>query len=179
MTSDRNGKIQSNGTTMDSPRNLATVEFPISNHALDSGHNIQYCTFEIVDLLVGIEVGIVQEVLRNQQMTFVPLASKGVRGLINLRGQIVTALDLRSRFGLEPRPAGSSAMNAVIRHNDEVISLLVDRTRDVVEPSPESFEPVPATVAPQIRKLCTGTFKLSGRLLLILDTDKVVDLSAS
>jgi len=139
--------------------------------------SIQYCTFEVVDLLVGIDVSRVQEVIRDQVMAPVPLAAEGIRGLINLRGQIVTALDLRTRLGLPPRPPGVRAMNAVVRRGDEVVSLLVDRTRDVVKPAEEQFEPVPQTVSESIRRLCVGTYKLDGRLLLILDVDAVLQVS--
>ena len=67
-------------------------------------------------------------------------------------------------------------MNAVIRHGDEVVSLLVDRTRDVVEPPADRFEAVPPTVSQRIREMCTGTYKLEGRLLLILDTERVIQI---
>jgi purine-binding chemotaxis protein CheW len=134
----------------------------------------QYCTFEVVDLLVGIEVSDVQEVLPDQAMTPVPLAPEGVLGLINLRGQIVTAVDLRSRLGLPVRPPGVRAMNAVVRRHGEVISLVVDRTRDVIVPPPEAFAPVPPTVGPRIRQMTTGTFRLDAQLLLVLDIDAVM-----
>ena len=177
MTASGNGNAVPANFEMPQSQLLTTDKGISSNGTGDQSAKIQYCTFEVVDLLVGIEVKLVQEVLRHQQMTFVPLAPGGVKGLINLRGQIVTALDLRTRLGLERRPEGAFAMNAVIRHKDEVISLLVDRTRDVVEPTVEEFEPVPQTVSPQIRRLCTGTYKLAGRLLLILDTTKVVNVN--
>ena len=156
----------------------ATVEGLMPKNSMNgiATPQIQYCAFEVVDLLVGIDVQLVQEVLREQDMAFVPLAPSGVRGLINLRGQIVTALDLRSRLGLSPRPTGVKAMNAVIRHGDEVVSLLVDRTRDVVEPPADRFEAVPPTVSQRIREMCTGTYKLEGRLLLILDTERVIQI---
>jgi purine-binding chemotaxis protein CheW len=139
---------------------------------------MQYCTFKVDHLLIGIEVWRVQEVIRNQPMTFVPLAPREVRGLINLRGQIVTAIDVRHRLGLPCPPDGSAPMNAVIRLDDEVVSLLVDEAGEVVEPSPESYEPVPSTASPQIRAMCTGTFKLEGSLLLVLDTDSVGRIAA-
>lgn len=139
---------------------------------------MQYCTFKVDHLLIGIEVWRVQEVIRNQPMTFVPLAPREVRGLINLRGQIVTAIDVRHRLGLPCPPDGSAPMNAVIRLDDEVVSLLVDEAGEVVEPSPESYEPVPSTASPHIRAMCTGTFKLEGSLLLVLDTDSVGRIAA-
>lgn len=133
----------------------------------------QYCTFRVDDLLVGIEVQRVQEVIRPQPMTAVPLASSEVRGLINLRGQIVTALDLRQRLGLPPSAEDEPRMNAVIRLDDEAVSLLVDEAGDVVQPDDGLLEPVPPTVSIRIRNLATGAYKLPGGLLLVLDTDAI------
>lgn len=156
-----------------SPRHhvAATVGIPrpsVSNSPL------QFCTFEIVDLLVGIDIRQVQEVIPEQTMATVPLAPSAVRGLINLRGQIVTAVDLRSRLGLPPRPPGVRAMNAVVRSGKEVVSLLVDRTRDVVQPPEDTFEPVPQTVSPTIRQLTSATYKLANQLLLVLDVEEIL-----
>ncbi|MDA8291395.1 MAG: chemotaxis protein CheW [Actinomycetota bacterium] len=132
----------------------------------------QYCTFKVDHLLIGIEVWRVQEVIRHQPMTYVPLAPREVRGLINLRGQIVTAIDVREWLGL-PRREGAESMNVVLRLNDEAISLLVDEAGEVVEPSPDTYEGVPSTVSDNIRALFSGTFKLDGALLLVLDTGSV------
>ncbi len=134
---------------------------------------VQYCTFKVDHLLIGIEVWRVQEVIRHQPMTSVPLAPREVRGLINLRGQIVTAIDVRLWLGLDRLPAETPSMNAVIRLADEVVSLLVDEAGEVVEPALETYEPVPSTTPRQIRSLCSGTYKLEGSLLLVLDTESV------
>ncbi len=171
----RNGSAQTNGGN---GSNGAAAPLRTRPFLTDrpGGGSIQYCTFEVVDLLVGIDVRNVQEVIRHQVMAPVPLAPPGVCGLINLRGQIVTALDLRTRLGLPPRPPGVRAMNAVVRHRDEVVSLMVDRTRDVVTPPEEQFEPVPQTVSAGLRSMCTGTYKLDGRLLLVLNVDAILRL---
>ena len=134
---------------------------------------VQYCTFKVDHLLIGIEVWRVQEVIRHQPMTYVPLAPREVRGLINLRGQIVTAIDVRLWLGLDRQDPATPSMNAVIRLADEVVSLLVDEAGEVVEPSPETYEPVPSTTPRQIRNLCSGTYKLEDSLLLVLETDSV------
>src|SRR5438132_7996946 len=86
----------------------------------------QYCTFLLDGMLFGVEVKKVQEVIRYQPITRVPLAAPAVRGLINLRGQIVTALDLRQRLELRPRPADKLPTNVVVQTADGVLSLLVD-----------------------------------------------------
>lgn len=133
----------------------------------------QYCTFRLDDLLLGIEVRRVQEVIRPQPMTGVPMAPPEVQGLINLRGQIVTAVDLRHRLGMAPRGGDGPRMNAVIRLDDEAVSLLVDEAGDVVEPDVATLEPVPPTVSPRIRALVSGAYKLPDALLLVLDPEMI------
>jgi purine-binding chemotaxis protein CheW len=141
--------------------------------------SIQYSTFTVADHLFGVPVLEVQEVLRYQDMTCVPLASREVGGLINLRGQIVTAVDLRRRLGLADRPEGTLPMNVVLSTGDGHVSLLVDEIGDVLEVSDESFEAPPETLAGIARTLITGTYKLDGRILLVLDTAKALALEAA
>ena len=139
----------------------------------------QFCTFYINDTLFGIEVLTVQEVLRYQEMTEVPLAAPEIKGLINLRGQIITAIDLRTRMQLPPREADQKPMNIVVQTNDEVISFLVDSIGDVLEVDEETFEEAPSTVDDSTRELVTGVYKLDGKLLMILDTAKAANVSTS
>ena len=137
----------------------------------------QYSTFYLDDLFFGVDVLNVQEVIKFQDMTQVPLASKVVRGLINLRGQIVTAIDLRCRLELNERPPDQEPMNVVIRTDDGAVSLLVDEIGDVVEVTEETLEPPPNTVKGTARELITEVHKLDGRLLLVLDTAKAITVS--
>ncbi|MFT5322297.1 MAG: purine-binding chemotaxis protein CheW [Planctomycetaceae bacterium] len=137
-----------------------------------------YCTFRIDDLYFGVEVRQVQEVIRHQHTTRVPLAPTVVHGLMNLRGQIVTALMLRHRLGLSASEDDSLPMNVVIRTADGPISLLVDEIGDVVQVDQDLFESPPETLQGEQRELIRGAFKLDDRLLLILDTEKVVDIAA-
>ncbi|HMK95920.1 MAG TPA: chemotaxis protein CheW [Acidimicrobiales bacterium] len=132
----------------------------------------QYCTFRLGDIVIGIDVRKVQEVQRHDRMTPVPLSPPEVVGLINLRGQIVTAVDLRPQLGL-PTEIELKA-SVVVRTAGETISLLVQEVGDVVEPSPLDYETVPAAVPARVREVVTGTFKLEGMLLLVLDPDRVV-----
>jgi purine-binding chemotaxis protein CheW len=136
----------------------------------------QFCTFYLEDLYFGIEVTGVQEVIRYQEMTPVPLAPEVIRGLINLRGQIVTAIDLRRRLELSPRPDGQLPMNVVVRTEEGAVSLLVDEIGDVLETTPDSFERPPETLTGVARSLIRGAYKLPDRLLLVLDTDKTVNV---
>ncbi|PIQ96643.1 MAG: chemotaxis protein CheW, partial [Nitrospinae bacterium CG11_big_fil_rev_8_21_14_0_20_56_8] len=127
----------------------------------------QFCTFYLDDLYFGVEVLKVQEVFRFQEMTSVPLAPSVVRGLINLRGQIITAIDLRRRMELPPLPADRRSMNIVVRTEDGVVCLLVDEIGDVLEVPMESFEQAPDTIAGVMRDLVQGVYKLENKLLLI------------
>jgi purine-binding chemotaxis protein CheW len=132
----------------------------------------QFCTFYLDKLLFGVELKGVQEVIRSLEMTKVPLAPAVVSGLINLRGQIVTAVNLRRRLELGPAPAGALAMNVVVRSVDGAVSLLVDEIGDVVEVEESTFETPPETVRPSVRNLILGIHKLKGRLLHVLDIEK-------
>src|SRR5580700_3814031 len=131
----------------------------------------QYCTFYVDGHYFGLDVLRVQEVIRFQQMTRVPLASPVVRGLINLRGQIVTAIDLRRRLELSDRPAGQLPLNVVVQTDDGAVSLLVDEIGDVLEVPEKLFERPPETLRGAVRELIRGAYKLPDRLLLILDTE--------
>jgi len=134
----------------------------------------QFCTFYLGDLYFGVEVEKVQEVFRYQEMTRVPLAPAVVRGLINLRGQIITAMDLRCRFAMKDRNEGKLPMNVVVRTGEGVVCLLVDEIGDVLEVSVDDFERPPDTIDAITRELVQGVYKLKGKLLLILDTEKAV-----
>ncbi|MEY5015404.1 MAG: Chemotaxis protein CheW [Verrucomicrobiota bacterium] len=144
-----------------------------------STSTLQFSTFMLHDLFLGVDVLKVQEVIRYQEMTRVPIAPPMVRGLINLRGQIITAIDLRRRFELVDRPDGELPMNVVLRTDDGAVSLLVDEIGDVVEVDEERFEPIPETVTGMVRELITGVYKLDNRLLLILDTERASNLPAA
>jgi purine-binding chemotaxis protein CheW len=134
----------------------------------------QFCTFFLKDQFFGVPVQKVQEVIRYQEMTRVPLTPPVIRGLINLRGQIVLAIDLRRRFAMEDRPETQLPMNVVVRTEDGPVSFLVDEIGDVLEVDEESFERPPDTVEGQTRELVLGVYKLRERLMLVLDTERAV-----
>jgi purine-binding chemotaxis protein CheW len=136
----------------------------------------QFSTFYVDGLFFGVEVLKVQEVLRYQELTPVPRAHPVIEGLINLRGQIVTAIDLRRRLELSARPDEKRPMNVVIRSAGSAVSLQVDEIGDVIEVSDQDFEPPPETLGAVARELIQGAYKLKNRLLLILNTDKAVDI---
>lgn len=134
----------------------------------------QFCTFFADDLLFGVAAEQVQEVIRFQPMTPVALAPKATRGLINLRGQIVTAVELRTLLGLTLPTGEYTPMNVVVRTSQGAFSLLVDRIGDVLELDQDSFESPPDTLEGMSRELIAGAYKLSDRLLLTLDIDRLV-----
>ena len=136
----------------------------------------QFSTFFLDGLYFGVEVLKVQELIRYQEMTRVPLASRVVRGLINLRGQIVTAIDLRCRFDLPERAVDRVPMNVVVRTDDGAVSLQVDEIGDVVEVHEEQFERAPETIKGQATDLITGVYKMQDRLLLVLDVARAIDV---
>jgi purine-binding chemotaxis protein CheW len=133
------------------------------------------CTFWLLDLCFGIEVLAVQEVIRDHDLTPVPLAPGVVSGLMNLRGQIITVIDLRRRMEMEDRAADVRPMHMVLHTDDGPVSLTVDRIGDVVEVSQEAFETPPGTVTGAARELIAGAYKLDGRLLLELETERVMN----
>ena len=136
----------------------------------------QLCIFSLDEQLFGIEVARVQEVLRHQEMTPVTLAPRVIRGLINLRGQIVMAIDLRQCLGLRPIDREQAPMNLVVRTEDGPVSFLVDRIHDVVDLAENTFEPPPTNLQGAHRRLIRGTYPLREQLLLALDTDALLNL---
>lgn len=139
----------------------------------------QFCTFYIDQGLYGVEVLKVQEVIQFHETTEVPLADPVIRGLMNLRGSIVSSIDLRRRFGLEPRQNGVEPTNVVIQTGSGLVSFEVDRIGDVVEVTDAHYEPVPGTLSGETRRMIEGVYKLEGELLLTLNVERVLDLEAA
>jgi len=135
----------------------------------------QFCTFFLQDQFFGVPVQQVQEVIRYQEMTHVPLMPEVIRGLINLRGQIVMAIDLRRRFGMENHAESQKPMNVVVRSDDGPVSFLVDEIGDVIEVEEDCAEQPPETLHADIRELLHGVYKLKDHLLLALDTERTVN----
>ena len=136
----------------------------------------QFCTMRLAGHLFGVDVMRIQEVISYQSMTQVQLSNDVVQGLINLRGQIVTAIDLRRRLGMEPRPEGELPMNVVVQTPGGAVSLLVNSIGDVVEVDEEIFEQPPETLSGVAKQLVRGVYKFEGQLLLELDVDKTIDV---
>ncbi len=167
--------------------NCAPANRALANRYLIMPIQHQFCTFFLNKIFFGIDVCYVQEVVRYQEMTFVPLAPLDICGLINLRGQIVTTIDLRRRLemsesavvSISELPHEQLPYNVIVRTDAEVVSLLVDDIGDILEFTQENFEPPPATLKGRVRQLLQGAYKLNDGFLLILDTEKVLGIGAS
>jgi purine-binding chemotaxis protein CheW len=137
--------------------------------------NQQFCTFYLDKVMFGVELEKVQEVIRYLEITEIPLAPRVVSGLMNLRGQIITGIDLRRRLALPDRSEEIHAMNVVIRSADGAVSLLVDQIGDVVETTEDSFERPPETLQGKVREVILGVHKLEKQLLHVLNTEKICE----
>ena len=138
----------------------------------------QICTFRIDDHFFGVPIESVQEVIRSPEVTRVPRAHPAVRGLINLRGQLLIAVDLRHRMNLGTTDMAQKSVNVVLRTEDDVLALIVDAMDDVLELTEDQFEPPPETVDADVRSLIRGVYKLEGRLLLLLNIENAIDVNA-
>ena len=139
----------------------------------------QYTSCVVDDLLIGIKVEALQEVTIGSELTPVPLASPLVSGLLNLRGQVVTAIDLRRCLELRERPSGQRPVHVIMRTEEGSVSLLVDQVGDVLDLDEGTREAAPSTLRGRLRDLITGAYKLDGRLLLVLDTDRALAFSSN
>ena len=138
----------------------------------------QLCTFHVAGLFFGVDVLSVQEVLRARELAPVPLAPPVVEGLLNLRGQIVSAIDLRRRLGFGPRESEDPPMFMIVRTEDGQVALIVDAVGDVLEVSPDSFEAPPDTMSAAMRPVIIGVHKLPRRLLHVIDPEQAAALPA-
>lgn len=144
----------------------------------------QYATFRVHDLFFGIEVVKVQEVIRQQEMTAVPLAPHAIEGLINLRGQIVIAIDTRRSLGLPDREQRGQEpvdqeqpdqrVNIVIQCDDAAVSLLVDEIGDVVDVPLDAWAAVPENMPQEQRELIECVYDMKEGLMLVLDTARLL-----
>ncbi len=134
-----------------------------------------FLTLYIADQLFGIPVLQVQDVLGAQKVTKIPLAPPEVAGALNLRGRIVTAIDVRCRLGLESSGEDQKEMSVVVDHKGELYSLIIDRVGDVLALEEENYETNPPTLDPLWRDISAGIYRLEGELLVVLDVPKLLD----
>lgn len=140
---------------------------------------VDYVTMMIADQLFGIPVLQVQDVLGPQRITRIPLAPPEIAGSLNLRGRIVTAIDVRIRLGLKRREEQGKEMSIVVDHDGELYSLMVDAVGEVLSVSSSSFERSPATLDPRWREVSTGIYRLEDQLLIVLDVPHLLTATVS
>lgn len=148
------------------------------NDELDQ-NQVLLCTFRLADHLLGIDVRDVQEILRSAEITPIPHADSAIAGLINLRGQIASTIDLRERLHLPPLDVDATPSHVVVSAAGEQVSLLVDRIGEVIEVGPDLYEPPPVTMDPELADLMVGTYKLADELLVVVDVPRVVAITST
>ncbi len=164
---------------------LATTESNVAaadlqNLATHPGENLEdYVTFKVEGQLFGIPVLRVQDILKPQQIAPVPLAPKEIRGSINLRGRIVTVIDVRIRLGLEHRDGEARSMGVTVEQDNDLYTLLVDKIGDVIGLSRNCYEKNPGTLDPLWREFSNGVFRLDEELMVVLDIDRLLDLTST
>ena len=138
----------------------------------------QFCTFYLDHLLFGVDSQKIQEVVTYRELRPVPLAPAVVSGLMNLRGQVVVAVDLRRQLELAERPSKMTPICLVVRAAGGTVCLLADEVGNVVEVEEETFEPSPETLSPRLRSVILGVHKLEGQLMHVLDSDRACEIRA-
>jgi len=138
---------------------------------------IRICTFLLEGKTFALPVAEVREVVKDLEVTPVPLAPPAVLGLAHLRGQIATAVDLRRRLDMPARAEGEPSVNVVVQSAEGLVCLAVDDVGDVIDVLPDVMERPPDTLRPSVRELVRGICKLEDELVLLLDTDRAVDPS--
>ena len=128
------------------------------------------------DQLFGIPVLEVRDVLASQRITRVPLAPAEIGGVINLRGRIVTLIDLRCRFGMPPRANGAAVMAIGVESGGESYGLMIDNIGEVLRLSESDREPNPINLDPGLARISSGIHRLDGRLLMVIDVERVLDI---
>jgi purine-binding chemotaxis protein CheW len=153
---------------------IATSERP---PAAEAAAPCTLVTLTIADQLCGVPVLSVRDILGEQPITRIPLAPPDIAGSLNLRGRIVTAIDLRRRLGVPPPPAGTPRMSVVTEQGGDLYALLVDQVSEVMTPPESSFERNPPTLPAAWADVCAGIYRLPERLMVVLDIGRILALS--
>ncbi len=135
----------------------------------------EFVTFTIAGQLFGIPVLQIQDVLSSYRITRIPLAPPEITGSLNLRGRVVTAIDVRLRLGLPPRPADADSMSIVAENGGELYSLMVDSVGEVLALPHSAYERNPPTLDATFRTFANGIYRLDDQLLVVLDVNRLLD----
>lgn len=145
------------------------------NQSSDNTLN-EYVTAMIGGQLFGLPILRVQDVFAPERLTRVPLAPSEIAGVLNLRGRIVTLIDMRCRLGLGRREDGQAAMAVGVEARGESYGLLIDSVGEVLKVDRVAWEPNPSNLDPRLASVSTGIYRLDGQLLMVLDVDRVLDI---
>jgi purine-binding chemotaxis protein CheW len=156
---------------------MTTDVLGLPDNAVANDEERVFVTLTVADQLCGIPVLGVRDILGEQAITRIPLAPPEIAGSLNLRGRIVTAIDLRSRLKLPPPPAGVRRMSVVAEQGGELYALLVDQVSEVMSLKPGAFERNPPTLPTTWAMFSTGVYRLEDRLLVVLDVGRLLALS--
>ncbi len=143
-----------------------------------AGGATEYVTIMIGEQLFGLPIARVQDVFMPERLTRVPLASREVAGVLNLRGRIVTAIDMRARLGLPTTASDRPAMAVGVDLRGESYGLLIDSIGEVLKLADDSREVNPINLDPRMAKMAAGVHRLDGQLMVVLDVDRVLDISS-
>lgn len=146
-----------------------------NGHDANGGGSSEFITIVVGNQSFGIPVSAVQDVFVPQVITRVPLAPREIAGVLNLRGRIVTAVDLRARLGLAADEGAAGRLAVGIERGAEAYGLLIDEVGDVLRLDPEALEPIPSNLDVQWSAVSRGVYRLDGNLLIVLDVDRVLD----
>lgn len=152
--------------------NAMVMDRPADTQASDNTN--VFVTLSVADQLCGVPVGAIRDVLGEQPITHIPLAPPEIAGSLNLRGRIVTAIDLRRRLGLPPAPPGTPRMSVVAEQGGELYALLVDQVSEVMTLPEEAFERNPPTLSGAWAAHSSGIYRLQGRLMVVLDVARLL-----
>ena len=146
------------------------------HNPLDHIMTNEFVTVTVDGQLFGLPVLSVRDVLKPQPVAPIPLAPPEVAGSLNLRGHIVTVVDIRKRLGLPPRTDTTAGIHVVVEHNDELFSLVADGVGEVLSFPPDTYEPTPTTLTEVWRQIATGIHRLDDGLMIAVDIEKLLDI---
>lgn len=156
-----------------SDTNLPTT-YSDSSRGVAAAETRDFLTINIAGQMFGVPILQVQDVLGEQRITRIPLAPKQIAGSLNLRGRIVTAIDVRACLGLPPLEERITDMSVVVEYDSELYSLIIDNVGDVLSLPDSKFEANPPTLDPTWRSVSLGIYRLSNMLLVVLDIPKLL-----
>ena len=154
-----------------------TSAVPSEVAGISPDHETEYLTFYVGEQTFGVPVLLVQDVLKTPKLTRIPLAPPEVAGALNLRGRIITAIDIRTRLSLEPLEEGAQHMSIVVEHGDELYNLIVDRVGEVLRVRDDAFEQIPGNLDSKWSEYCSGIYRLETSLVLVFDIDRLLEFA--